>query len=41
MGSQFRILITGGGIGGFACAVDLARKGNEAMVLERSASLQI
>jgi len=40
MAPKFHILIIGGGIGGCACAVGLARRGHVVTVLERSASLQ-
>ncbi|PVH74524.1 FAD/NAD(P)-binding domain-containing protein [Cadophora sp. DSE1049] len=38
--TKFNVLIIGGGIAGFACAVGLRRKGHEVTVLERSANLQ-
>ncbi|KAE9373728.1 FAD/NAD(P)-binding domain-containing protein [Stipitochalara longipes BDJ] len=40
MSPKFHILIIGGGIAGFACAVGLSRKGYSVTVLERGASLQ-
>jgi 2-polyprenyl-6-methoxyphenol hydroxylase-like FAD-dependent oxidoreductase len=38
--TQFKIIVIGGGIAGFAASVGLARKGHDVTVLERSKDLQ-
>ena len=40
MPPKFKIIVIGGGIAGFACAVGLARKGHSVTVLESSPDLQ-